>query len=159
MADERLNPYAPPIATEREPEPVAAEVEGPKGIGGWLLLSFVGVLFVGAICFIALVRGLMILDDLLAMFEHVWFPWKLITSMLLASAVFGLAVLAVAWMVRHDRRLPNLMVAFYVLQAIMWLVAISINNSDGTYWFWPVRCMGWIFYYRHSKRVENTFVK
>jgi hypothetical protein len=174
MADEPINPYTPPSVAQTERAVVEdVQSDGPKGIGGWLVVSLIGVIVVGLICLSGLVRTAAVLDEWLEWIVHFHRPdvaLQLVGTVLVTSAVLGMAGLGIAWMFRHDRRLPKLMVAFYVLQAIMWVMGIIFYDPEtGTsayeagrtmwMWFWPGRCVLWVAYYLSSERVKNTIVK
>ena len=173
MADEPLNPYEPPSVAQTERGVVETPVvrDGPRGIGGWLLVSLIGLIVVGLMCLVALVRMTMELDLWLEQLYRLDVALHFFGLWMLYAAVLGGAALGVAWMIRGDRQLPKLMITFYVLQAILWIVIILANDEPavGTsayragrvfgLWFWPGRCVLWIAYYLRSERVRNTFIK
>jgi hypothetical protein len=168
------NPYAPPIAVN--PAPAPAEIDNgaePRGIGGWLLLSLLGVVLVGGIAAFGLVRILMHWEQWYAALLHPPFRWGVAVRLILPPVIFTISVVAVVWMVRHDRRLPYLMVAFYCMQALVLLWAlVSLNDirspsPNSAHEFGRqigqlipfIRCLVWVIYFMHSERVKNTFVK
>jgi hypothetical protein len=174
------NVYAPPE------EPVAPEEgaeeprvgEGPRGIGGWLLLPLLGLIVTPIRVGYSLVADYIpffreswpVLTDPNDLSYHpLWAP--LIIYEVLGDAVLALtALLGLVLMFRRDRRLPKLMVALYSFNAIYiavdTAVAAQIPALAGSDDFSAsqdliravVAAGIWIPYFLMSKRVKNTFV-
>jgi hypothetical protein len=179
MTDDSLNPYAAPISAEPVPALVQDQPDDtePRGIGGWLVLSLLGVIVFGAVCCVGLVRNVLAWEQLLAAFRRQPFPWFIAAHLLLISGIFTTALLGIVGAFKRDRRTPKLIIAFYALQAAFFVLFISLGadygyssgsegseNADYKMGYLigsgvlPLRCLAWIAYYLRSKRVRNTFV-
>jgi hypothetical protein len=172
MSDPSTNPYAPPLSSEPGPAPVEPRNgDGPRGIGGWLLLSFLGVLGVIGLSLYGLVNNLVHWDSytfIIAVMDPGAY-WIWLVHIAGVATMFTMGIVAVVWMLQHDRRVPRWMVAFYVVQALVLLFAVSFvgdarpTSTDSARGFGQlipfIRCLLWVFYFMHSERVANTFVK
>lgn len=167
MADQSLNPYAPPSSPDPGSSPAPApESDGPKGFNLWLILSLIGVIGVGILTSIGVVRALSNLGRLVVGIRDAMVPWQFGLVLVLCASLSAMAVVVVVWMLQRDRRLPKLMLVFYALQAVMIGIVIMMvpdrpmaseagqqGQAFGR-WFWPGRCL----LYLRSERVKNTFV-
>jgi hypothetical protein len=171
MSDPSTNPYAPPLSSARGPTPVEPQNDdGPRGIGGWLLLSFLGVFGVIGLSLYGLVINVLAHgEDLLIAMMDPGTYWMWLVQVAGTSTMLTMGIVAVPWMLRHDRRVPRFMVAFYVVQALVLLFAMTVvsdahpTSSDSPRGFGQlipfIRCLLWVGYFMHSERVANTFVK
>jgi hypothetical protein len=174
------NPFAPPAIaadTQRVDEPKLEPREGPWGVGGWLLLPVFG-LFVTAssgIWKLYSYQQLWVSGGLDGV-EHdpLWLA-MIIFDLLVVLLLLGAVTVACVWFPRHDRRLPRLMIAYYIALMILALVHAAYDHHlgieipatamgqngylTGAILMPILRSLGWIAYFRYSVRVANTFVK
>ena len=174
------NPYAPPSVaadvTSDEASATRSDIFGPRGIGGWLLLPFIALIVSLLLQLKSLVEYQqwfaegnweIITDPGLESYDPLW-PALVVYEISCAIAWCGVALLALVWMTRHDRRLPKLMIGIYVAALIIsfgeaaWTSAIPALADDAESTQITRRliaCCIWIPYFSISKRVQNTFVK
>ena len=174
------NPYAAPRAQVADQADKATSAAGPHGIRGWLILPLLGLIFT------PLRTGLMTVKDVLPAlqpetwhalttpgtkaYHPLWAP--VIGFELAANCLIIAAAITLVWLFfRKSKRVPMLMVAWYVgtilVQIIDLLLAGQIpavaaqQDSEG------IKELGrsiavamiWIPYFLVSKRVKNTFVE
>lgn len=173
MADERSNPYAPPgiAASKSTVAESAGETNVPKGVGGWLVVSLIGVVVVGCFCAAGLIRIVMNLDAWIGAVMQPDIFWFDAVRVLLIVVLFSMSFTAVWWMFLHDRRLPTLMIVYYTVHAVLFAIMAFTRSTPagvseayqvgyvGGQWIWVARSVAWILYYRSSERVENTFTE
>jgi hypothetical protein len=168
----------------RPAPPAGASVEGPKGIGGWLLLPLLGLVM----SVVLIARNLLELNGLRGADEWVsrtapgsvssatasslWTPYLNVSFAVGGLLVLFAAVLIVAFVFR-SRRLPAGIVGFYialVVAAGVDVVFFSLLPGGGLTpdslrgaWTQLVRALVsgaiWSLYFSMSKRVRNTFVR
>jgi hypothetical protein len=171
------NPYAPPQA------PVAAAlppVEGPKGIGGWLLLPVIGLFIFPIRCLVSLAT------DYLPIFTTG--AWAVLTTpgsqryhalwapTLVGEIAFNVLFLAMdIWLLvllfSKSWRFPKVFIgfaflnlAFIVLDSIAGNQIPAVAEAPGNDTAREigrafVMVLVWVPYMLKSKRVKNTFVK
>ena len=176
QSDPEHDLYAPPVAEETTPDPVAGE--GPRGIGGWLILPLLGLIVSPIYIAATLVKDYLpiferdwaiITDPSYELYHPLWAP--LVIYELVGSCALGLfSLVALALMFRHDRRFPKLMIGLYLanvgFQTLDLLVAGQIpaieTNLDPAAQRDLLRsiiaALVWIPYFLRSERVRNTFV-
>lgn len=172
------SPYAAPRAPVADPPSAAAA--GPSGIRGWLVLPLLGLIFT------PIRTGFMTVKDVVPAlrpetwhalttpgtksYHPLWAP--VIGFELAANCLIIAASIAIVWLFfRKSRRVPLLMVAWYVgtilVQIVDLLFAGQIpavaaqEDNDGLKELArsSVVAMIWIPYFLVSKRVKNTFVE
>jgi hypothetical protein len=173
------NPYSPPQA---ELAPPAVEVvgpgRGPRGIGGWLVLPLLGLLFTP-------VKVLLDMREFGGLFEPgtwaalttpgtaayhpLWAP-TIIFEIVVNVAYVGLTVLALVLFLKKSRRVPRVMTIWLatpiLVQGIDMLLTAQIpaltaagGGQAGTDLVRSaVAAAVWIPYFHSSVRVKNTFV-
>lgn len=176
------NPYAPPAEAEAPPpETIPVVGDGPRGIGGWLLLPLLGL--VGSLLQIgsALVTvylplfgeggGWQVVTDANDPNYHaLWAP--LIVFEIVTNVAFGgVIVVLLVFALKHSRRFPPLMIGYLAAGVVIaivdsaWARSIPALASDegvegvGQIARSIVGALIWIPYFRLSVRVKNTFVK
>jgi hypothetical protein len=153
--------------------------DGPRGIGGWLVLPLLGLALTPIVIGVSLVTDYLpifrdewavITDEAYEAYHPLWGP--LVVYEVMGSVAIALASwLALVLAFRHDRRFPKLAIAIYaanlVYLALDTAVAAQISalatSDDPT----TVRELGrafvaaaiWIPYFLRSRRVRNTFVR
>jgi hypothetical protein len=171
------NPYAPPQSPVSDAPPA---VEGPKGIGGWLLLPVIGLFVFPIRCLISLAT------DYVPIFQTG--AWAVLTTpgsaryhalwapVLVGEIAFNVAFLALdLWLLvllfTKSWRFPKVFIwfaglnlGFIVLDAVVGnqIPAVAQASGDGS-----AKEIGrafvlvavWVPYMLKSKRVKNTFVK
>ena len=163
-------------------DPTAAPprpVEGPKGIGGWLILPLIHLVGTVVLTGINLVTALQYWDGLLLLATGQADPsvqWMALP--MLASLAFGVAVIAFALYLliqffQKKRAVPRLMIWFYVLVLATTLVDSGVILAYEEFQESPsdveqsikdigrsiVAAVIWIPYFLVSKRVKATFVE
>lgn len=158
-----------------------AAVQGPVGLGGWLILPAIGLMLTPF-----RVLGSLATDFLPLFDEGVWEAlttpdspayhplWApLIGLEILVNIVFlALSVVLIYMFFTKNWRFPRLMIAFLGLNAAFvvgdWLLsnlipAVAAMDPDPEVYREMMRAVGgamiWIPYFMVSRRVENTFVK
>lgn len=163
-----------------ETAPAAATIDGPKGIGGWLVLPAIGLVVTPFWIVITFVR------DLLPVFDGE--TWAMLTTP--GSAVYhpALAPLLIFELAANlfllgftcyllylffnkSRNLPPLMIAWLLVSGVIvavdtfWGLQIPIVAADaGTSYYKDliravIAIAIWVPYFTVSKRVKNTFVE
>lgn len=155
------NPYAPPHAIDRPPQTEPTTTAGPRGIGGWLVLCLIG-LVAWAISYVIGLHGLVVHLDAVSARLASGNPIDL-ARIPLALIDLVMIIVAVVWMVRHDRRFPKLFIAHTIVQIILFGVVAWQDPRSGvsteTVLVLIVRALVWFNYFSVSERVENTFVR
>lgn len=151
--------------------------DGPRGLGGWLILPMIGLVLS------PLRMGYQFITDLLPVFDPaVWTRLTdatlpgyrpMLAPLIIFESVANVAMfaftLAVMWFFfRRSRRTPRLFVIWLVLLALTQIVDSALVSSAGL----PIdnasmrdiiRSVAaaaiWIPYFLVSKRVKNTFVE
>jgi len=141
-------------------------VDGPVGIGGWLILPTIGLIFTPIAQALA-VLGAVALANLKTT------PANLasgLNQLAVANAIYGVYILVAAFMFFAKKRMaPAMMIGAYLLaigltffsQVVVTHAtqAASDPNSSIVVFARPVLvALIWIPYFRMSKRVRNTFV-
>jgi hypothetical protein len=172
------NPYAPPQSTVADAPPA---LDGPKGIGGWLILPVIGL-------FVFPIRWLVsVFNDYVPIFQSG--AWAAVTTpgspryhplwgpLLAGEIVFNLAFLAIdVWLLvllfSKSWRFPKVFIAFaagnlaFILldAAVASYIASAMGHTGGTGMGGEIAralvvVAVWVPYMLVSKRVQNTFVK
>lgn len=163
-----------------EADASTSDSNAPSGIGGWLILPFIGLIvapFVWGFLFFLYLR-LALLPQAAAIFGNVnspqYFPgwaWFVSSVTTVSLAMLALTIWVLVEFIRKKRRVPGLMILVLVLNVLAMLAfhlsmrqappilasaaAQSIQGVAQT-----VLAAGiWIPYFLKSKRVANTFVK
>ena len=175
MADP--NPYAPPQSPVADAAPA---LDGPKGIGGWLLLPVIGMFVFPVRCVISLATEYLPIfeKDLWAnlttpgsnAYHPLWAPLLIYEVVFnLAFLVFDLFLLYLLFTKAH--RFPKLYIAFAVLNLVFvvsdallgYQIPAVVAQGMDAIWkeigrsFMMVAI--WVPYMLVSKRVKNTFVR
>jgi hypothetical protein len=176
--DDVQNPYA---ASQVESAVVVEEVEsrGPEGIGGWLLLPLLGLIFTPIAALVTIVR-----DNLPPFtegyfstltnpaFEHYHPLWSvvLVFEPIGTATIGAMAVWALVLLTRKDKAFPRFMIAFYsmnlafvIVDAVLCFQIPLLANESGPalvrdFMRTCIVAAIWIPYMCVSKRVRNTFV-
>jgi hypothetical protein len=171
------SPYAPPKSTVADAPPAT---EGPKGIGGWLLLPVIGL-------FVFPIRTLIsFATDYVPIFQtgawgvltspdsaryHVLWAPLLVGEMACNLAFLALDVWLLVLLFSKSWRFPKVFIAFAVLNFVFILLDSLIGNqipavaqasgqgSATEIIRALVMVAVWVPYMLVSKRVKNTFVK
>ncbi len=160
--------------------PVAGQKPEPRGIGGWLILPIIGLIITSVYGIFTFIRDLLpVFKEGLwpalttpgsAAYHPLWAP-ALIFELVMGVALIALPIVLLMIMKNKSRRLPKLMVAWYVgvlLAQIIDVVLLSqipavANQPDGGDFKDLARaavvCAIWVPYFLISKRVKNTFVE
>jgi hypothetical protein len=183
------NPYAPP--QENQPESDAADRwgdasmrdavnEGPKGIGGWLILPLIGLLLT------PFQLGFVILTELLPAFQPaiwnavttpgeqayhpLWAP-LLIFEVVVNVSLIVCGITLLILFLKKSRLIPKLMIAWLLGNLAVgvvdqWLgqqipaVAMAAGAETTRQIFRSLIAAAiWVPYFLKSKRVKNTFVE
>jgi hypothetical protein len=176
------NPYSPPQA-ELVPAPAAAveaeNLAGPRGIGGWLILPLLGLLF-------TLVRMLAEMREFAWVlkpgawaalttpgaeaYHPLWGP-TIIFELITAVGFLGFTLVTLVLFLRKSRRVPRLMMIWWALTvAIQGIDMILIAQIPALKATGDARAATdlmrsvigsviWIPYFYNSRRVKNTFVQ
>ncbi|MEX2141146.1 MAG: DUF2569 domain-containing protein [Pirellulales bacterium] len=171
------NPYAAPQAELSSP--MAIEQRGPEGIGGWLLLPLLGLIFTPIRCSLYLaIKNIPIFteghfsqltDPNFAGYHSLWAP--LLIMELVGNALIGvLAIWGLVLMFRKAKAFPRFMIIFYTAGLVfvtidtMMGLQIPYLAEEGRRVFVKQMIQAaipaaiWIPYMLVSKRVRNTFV-
>jgi hypothetical protein len=176
--DAAQNPYA---ASQVESSGLAEVVEsrGPEGIGGWLILPLLGLVFTPIACAINLVTQnipifteghfAQLTDPNFAGYHPLWAP-LLILEPIGSVVIATMAIWGLVLMFRKAKAFPSFMVAFYsvnllfvIIDTVLGFQIPSLANEAAPVLVKQVFQAGiaaaiWIPYMRVSKRVKNTFV-
>lgn len=178
---EQHNPYEPPKAplTAEEAPAQPTKVEGPEGLGGWLILPILGQFATPIACIVSIIQTI-------AFFEPE--TWQSLTThggdayhplwipLIVFETIYNLGFLALSIYLlikvfKKSAEAPRLFIIFYALNLAM--QAIDTGLFVGIAQTYPelidpetykdlgravVTCLIWIPYFRKSVRVKNTFV-
>ncbi|MDF3073221.1 MAG: hypothetical protein K0S54_888 [Alphaproteobacteria bacterium] len=163
-----------------ETAPAATADDGPKGIGGWLVLPAIGLVVTPFWILITFVR------DLLPVFDGE--TWAMLTTpgsavyhpalapLLVFEVVGNIFLIAFTCYVIYlfftrSRKLPAFIIAWLLISGAIvaidtfWglLVPIVAADADASYYKDVIRAVIaiaiWVPYFGMSKRVKNTFVE
>ena len=142
-----------------------APVEAPSGIGGWLIIPAIGLVWAPIMSAMNLVLSITLLkmvDPEMANDSRLWIIW-LIDVAIIAATV------SVAWAFFSHRRVAVkaiilLMVAIIAASVVQLLLNARVSGADtfdnATSVVRPcVFSAIWIPYFLKSRRVKNTFIK
>lgn len=135
-------------------------IHGPRGIGGWLLVPFIGML----ISIVLVARQLFSSE----IYDADW------TTILTFGAVFkGMLVLYCCYVIfeflRKKPIVPRLMIIFYymnligiIIETSLLLTTVEATSEEIKLAYWSIAqnflvCIIWIPYFKLSDRVDNTF--
>jgi Protein of unknown function (DUF2569) len=181
LADEnstlRDNPYAAPQVES----PIQAELAdpGPVGIGGWLILPIIGLIFTPFAATVSLgtqyipifTEGMFdrLTDPAFQNYHPLWGP--VIILELIAQIIFGCgSIWALVLLFRMRRLFPSVMIAYYILNVVYlaadtWIAsqipilsAANFREISGRLVIALIAAAIWVPYMRLSRRVKNTFV-
>ncbi|HHH10721.1 MAG TPA: DUF2569 domain-containing protein [Sorangium sp.] len=179
------NPYAPPALHPQPWQPQrdddVAVRNGPRGIGGWLLLPLLHLVVtaVRGLASLALDHAPMyvaggdwwtIIDPHFDDYHPLWGP--LIVFETTATVAFVIAAATALWlMFRRSITFPRVMIGFYLTNAVYALLeyvgcmvvpalasatgARATQQLVGAF----IGCLIWVSYMHASKRVANTFTR
>jgi hypothetical protein len=165
------NPYAPP-ATSTEQRDESVSREGPRGIGGWLLLPIIGLVLTPITAAVTVDEIYLpyILDEAMWEDEAYLLYDTIVVAEMLAIVAIGLAALvALVLLFRRSRFFPRLMIGYYLFNA---LVMVGSRVASQAYGVWSetevidrdslraiIAVVVWVPYFVMSKRVKNTFTR
>jgi hypothetical protein len=154
------NPYAAPAApAEERPESLHDKVLGPRGIGGWLLVSLI------LLCLHTVWLTLRLLG-LVTVLRRPTAGASMVVELLSNVVLLAFTLVVLAFFLRKSRHTPRLVIA-RVLMRILFAPAngIVLTHAGGApSWllvFLVQVLLGvvWIEYFRRSDRVKNTFTR
>lgn len=130
-------------------------------------MSLIGLFVVFALTGVGLARVVVTFELWLDTIQH--HPSEL-GRVALVFANFASSGLGIVWMLRRDRRTPNLMLGYYAMQTIITIyVVLQLEPNGGSEayragyvlggWMFPLRGVAWILYFRRSALVKATFVR
>ena len=178
------NPYSAPRAhvddKAGKPGSTPGDVTGPRGIGGWLLLPLLGLIFSPIRVGFQTVRDLLpvlkpetwnaLTTPGSAAYHPMWAP--VIIFEVVANCLLIVLTLMLLWLfLRKSSRVPMLMVIWLLaivgVQIVDLLLAAQIpdvasqpdNQSMVDLARSVVGALIWVPYFLRSKRVKNTFVE
>ena len=180
MTDEH-NPYEPPKAplTKAETTTQPTKIEGPEGLGGWLILPLIGLIVtpIASLAAFFQVAAVMEPDNWQSMtapggeaYHPLWMPFFLFEEIYnIIYIVLSIYLLILVF--KKSAKAPLLFIIFYALNLAMQAIDTGIYviiaqtypdliDSD-TYKDLiraAIACLIWIPYFRRSVRVKNTFV-
>lgn len=151
-------------------------MDGPRGIGGWLILPIIGLGLT------ILVTGYNLLTGVSSytgeVFELLKSRFPDVLTLMVISTVFGVVCIGLAvWCLKlifaEDHRTPTMMTTFYIVVAVMTLFETYALSVMADRFLQPSMAEGamcqlvqgilplaiWIPYFRVSKRVKNTFIR
>jgi hypothetical protein len=165
------------MGTSSEAPTAAAIAEGPKGLGGWLILPIIhlfGTLGLTSYNLFGVVENW---EDFVALLTGQVDPnYRSLVSLVLFSLVSGVAIVAftlylLVLLFQKKRALPPLMVWFYAVLLAATLIESGMVLQNPQQWTMADlsearRSLGktvflaviWIPYFMRSKRVRATFV-
>jgi hypothetical protein len=178
-AEQSQNPYAAPRAKVDDAASVPAATTGPRGIGGWLILPLLGLIFTPFRIGLQMVRDVLpvlkpetwhaLTTPGTASYHPLWAP--LIVFEVGANCVLIAFSVALLWLFfRKSRRVPMLMVVWLLAntggqivdlllaQQIPAVAALPDNDGIKELSRSVVGLLIWVPYFLVSKRVKNTFV-
>ncbi len=151
--------------------------DGPRGIGGWLILPAIGLVLS------PLRMGFQFFSDLLPVFDSdVWrqlndasrvghqpmLPTLIVAELVANVAMFIFTLVLIWFFFRKSRRTPRLFIIWLILLLVVQVVDTALISSIGV----PVdrdsvrdivrslvAAAVWVPYFLVSKRVRNTFVE
>jgi hypothetical protein len=158
----------------------SATAEGPKGLGGWLVLPAIGLVVTPFWILVTFVR------DLLPVFDGD--TWSLLTTpgsavyhpalgpLLIFEVVANIFLIVFTIYVIYlfftkSRKLPKMMIAWLLISGAIvaidtfagLLIPIVAADADASYYKELIRGIIaiaiWVPYFNMSKRVKNTFVE
>jgi hypothetical protein len=171
------NPYAAPQVDS----PIQAELvdTGPVGIGGWLILPLIGLIFTPIAATVSLwtqylpifTQGIYerLTDPNFQNYHPLWGP-AIIFEMIAQIIFVAGSVWAIVLLFRKARLFPSAMIAIYILNVVYlaadtWIAsqipilrATNFGEIAGRLVIALMSAAIWIPYMRVSKRVKNTFV-
>ena len=179
------NPYSPPRADVVEagggPEHVPTRyLDGPSGIGGWLVLPLLGLMLTPVQVGIQTVRdfppvlGTQVWGQLTTPGGESYHPlWAqlIIFELVTNVVVIGFSLVLLVLFFRKSRRVPSLMIGWMLLNFAIQVIdlvlvgaipaaASAAGAQDRTDLSRAVvGAAVWIPYFLRSKRVRNTFVE
>ena len=181
MADEHSIFSDNPYAASQVDAPIQAELvdRGPVGIGGWLILPLIGLIFTPIAAVVSLwtqylpifTQGIYerLTDPAFQNYHPLWGPALILE--LIAQIIFAAgSIWALVLLFRKSQLFPSVMIAFYALNvaylaADTWLAsqipmlrAMNLGEIGGRLVIGLIAAAIWIPYMRISKRVKNTFV-
>ena len=149
----------------------SAELLGPKGIGGWLILPLIGLILSVVRLIWELVQsynGVLTSEGWAALTGHhpLWGP-AIVFEVACNALLLVYTVLVLTFFLRKSRRTPALMVAWLIARAGVALgsaIFMTLIESSGAFRIgvlMPQFLVAglWVVYFRSSDRVKNTFVR
>jgi hypothetical protein len=174
------NPYSPPRAEpEAEAKPAQSTTDGPRGLGGWLMLPLLGLLITPFRMGIELVRdfGPILKPEVWRAlttpggdaYHPLWAP-VIVFELATNVGIFGFSLVLLILFLTRSRRLPRLMVVWFLTIASVLVIDAFLVDAI------PAAAAGrdavvsdlirtaltgavWIPYFLRSERVKNTFVE
>ncbi len=154
-------------------------VEGPKGIGGWLILPLIHLFGTVILTVINLAMALQYWDGLVLLATGradpsvQWMALPTLASLVSGVAVIGFALYVLTQFFRRKRAVPRLMIWFYVLVLVTTLLDSGVILAYSEFQESPsdvgesikgivrsvIAAAIWIPYFLVSKRVKATFVE
>ncbi len=154
-----------------------AIAEGPKGLGGWLILPIIHLIGSIGLTSYNLFGVVENWDSIVALLtgqvdpSYRWFVWPLRISLVSGVAIVAFALYLLVLLFQKKRELPRLMIWFYLLLLGATLIDSGIILQNPQQWTMADvsearRALGqtvfiaviWIPYFLRSKRVRATFV-
>lgn len=156
------------------------KIHGPRGISGWLLVVFIGLLismFLVANHLFSKTLPALFSDSKIVRFETWWFreyynaDWA--TILTYEAVVEGLILLYSCYVLfeflQKKPIVPRLMIIFYIvnllsiiIETCLLLTTVEAVSEEIRLAYWSIAqalavCLIWIPYFKLSVRVENTF--
>jgi hypothetical protein len=174
------NPYSPPRADDSPAAPPAASapLDGPSGIGGWLLLPLFGLIVTPFRIVLGTGRDLVgafkpeVWDALTTpgapAYHPLWGP-LIVSEAVWNTALVAFTLVLLVLFFRKHHLVPKLMIGLMLAQIVMLIVDEALSaqipavESKGQGASDVMRsCIAaliWIPYFLRSRRVRNTFVR
>jgi hypothetical protein len=153
--------------------------EGPKGIGGWLILPIIHLVLTVLLTAFNVIIALQYWSGIVAVVSgnidpaHRWMAVPTVLSLVLGIGLVAFAIYVLVKLFQKKREVPRLMIWFYAL-----VVAVTLFESGIVFAFEEFRespadidqavkdliraflgVVIWIPYFLRSKRVKATFVE